>query len=410
MFQVRSWPTAILHLDADAFFASVIQAVKPQLKGKPVVVGKERGIATAFSYEAKKLGVRRGMTFSQIKKTCPQAIFIDSDYEIYSLFSQKMFTIIRSFFPMVEQYSVDEGFVDLKGLKRPLNSSYQQMAKAVKEKIENSLGITVSVGVSLTKSLAKLASSSRKPSGLTLVDGLNIENFLAKIPVQDVWGIGENTAAYLRKNDIQTALDFTSQKEIFIEQHLTKPFLEIWDELRGNQIYNLNPYPKESYKGMSKSQTFYPATNNVHIVWAQLLNNIESVFKRARMFNYRVGKIFIFLKTQQFNYQVRSIKLLEKTCFPLLIREQLKQAFSQIYQRNTLYRATGCHLTDLEEQTTWQPSLFTDRVAEEKAKRLYSIWETKKVDFGTSLLNPQHQEEKKPIFRTRMPLLLINNF
>jgi DNA polymerase-4/DNA polymerase V len=151
---VFDWHNAILHLDADAFFASVMQVVYPRLKGKPVVVGKERGIATACSYEAKKLGVKRGLRINEIKKIFPQVVIVDSDYEIYALFSQKIFSILRRFTPLVEEYSVDEGFADIKGLRRPLNMSYQEIGAAIKNEIETSLGLTVSVGISLTKFLA----------------------------------------------------------------------------------------------------------------------------------------------------------------------------------------------------------------------------------------------------------------
>ena len=99
MFQLRSWPNVILHIDGDAFFASVMQAVRPSLKGKPVVTGQERGIATAISYEARKYGITRAMRMSEIKKICPQCIIVDSDYELYDLFAKKMFAIVRSFTP-----------------------------------------------------------------------------------------------------------------------------------------------------------------------------------------------------------------------------------------------------------------------------------------------------------------------
>jgi DNA polymerase-4/DNA polymerase V len=120
-----SWPKAVLCLDGDAFFASVTQAVHPELKGKPVVTGWERGIATAVSYEARALGVTRGMRCWEIKKQFPTVTITTSDYRIYHLFSEKMFTVMRKYSPCVEVYSVDEGFADLKGMRirRPSHSS-----------------------------------------------------------------------------------------------------------------------------------------------------------------------------------------------------------------------------------------------------------------------------------------------
>src|SRR4030043_1017305 len=125
---IRSWPRAILHLDADAFFASCEQAIHPELKGKPVVTGRERGMVAAASYEAKAKGVKTGMIFSEVKKVCPEAIILPSDYETYSLFSVRMFEILRRFSPDVEEYSIDEAFADLTGMRRSLHSSYEKIA------------------------------------------------------------------------------------------------------------------------------------------------------------------------------------------------------------------------------------------------------------------------------------------
>jgi DNA polymerase IV len=117
---ISSLPRAILHIDADAFFASCEQSRNPRLKGKPVITGKERGIAASMSYEAKARGVTRGMPLWQIKKVCPDAVLLPSDYETYSLFSLRLFNIVRRYTPDVEEYSIDECFADLTGLQRPL--------------------------------------------------------------------------------------------------------------------------------------------------------------------------------------------------------------------------------------------------------------------------------------------------
>ena len=116
---IRSWPQAILHLDADAFFASCEQAIHPELKGKPVITGKERGIVAAASYEAKARGIKRAIGLIDAKRICPDVIALPSDYETYSLFSVRMFEILRRFSPDVEEYSIDEAFVDLTNVPRP---------------------------------------------------------------------------------------------------------------------------------------------------------------------------------------------------------------------------------------------------------------------------------------------------
>src|SRR5512140_634780 len=184
---ITSWPRAIMHLDADAFFASCEQAVRPELRGRPVICGKERGIVAAASYEAKAKGVSRGVRLSEVKKLCPDAVILPSDYETYSLFSIRMFEILRRFSPDVEEYSIDEAFVDLTGLRRSFHGPYEQIADTMRATIEKELGITVSAGVSLSKVLAKIGSKHRKPDGLTMIPGREIHLYLEKLPVGKVW-------------------------------------------------------------------------------------------------------------------------------------------------------------------------------------------------------------------------------
>src|SRR5512134_3912761 len=181
---IRSWLRVIMHLDADAFFASCEQAIHPELKGKPVITGKERGIVAAASYEAKAKGVSRGVRLSEVKKLCPDAIIVPSDYETYSLFSLRMFEILRRFSPDVEEYSIDEAFVDLTGLRRSFQGPYPMIARTMQETIQKELGLSVSVGVSLSKVLAKIGSKHRKPHGLTLIPGRDIHLYLEKLPVE----------------------------------------------------------------------------------------------------------------------------------------------------------------------------------------------------------------------------------
>src|SRR5512140_1545240 len=133
---IRSWPRAILHVDADAFFASCEQAIHPELKGRPVITGKERGIVAAASYEAKARGVQRGVRLHDVKKICPDAVILPSDYETYSLFSLRMFEILRRFSPDVEEYSIDEAFVDLTGLRRSFHGSYESIAQKIQDTIQ----------------------------------------------------------------------------------------------------------------------------------------------------------------------------------------------------------------------------------------------------------------------------------
>lgn len=398
-----SWPEAILHLDADAFFASVTQAVNPHLKGKPVVSGMERGIATAVSYEAKALGVTRGMPCWEIKKQFPTVIIAHSDYKLYHLFSNKMFEIMKRYSPIVEIYSVDEGFADLKGLDKPLKMTYFEIGEAIKSEIENSLGITVSIGISTTKSLAKIAANLNKPSGLCIFPENSTEELLKKTDISKVWGIGYRSAPKLRRFNINTAFDYAKSPESFIRKFFPKPFYEIWLELNGKSIFKVDPSPKREYKSITKSHTVTPATNEKNVLWARVLEHVEKAFLKARKYNYKVGRVFIYLKTQKFNYQGIEIKLSEKTPFPLLIRRELKSGFEKIYKSNNLYRATGATVYDFSETDAGQIEMFPKKPElNKKAEKVYPLFDERKVDFGVSLFetykHPKSIKFSIPVF------------
>src|SRR5512135_2240461 len=306
---IRSWPRAILHLDADAFFASCEQAVHPELRGRPVITGKERGIVAAASYEAKALGISRGVSLYDVKKICPEAIIVPSDYETYSLFSVRMFEILRRFSPDVEEYSIDEAFVDLTGLRRSFHGPYGSIAQQMQETIEKELGITVSAGVSLSKVLAKIGSKHRKPNGLTMIPGRDIHLFLEKLPVEKVWGIGANTAAFLNKHGIVTALQFARKDEGFVEKYLSKPYHEIWHELNGRSVYRVTTESKSSYQSIGKSKTFTPPSQDETFVFAQLSKNLENACIKARKYRLSATQVIVFLRKQDFSSSGVELKL-----------------------------------------------------------------------------------------------------
>ncbi|MFA6005677.1 MAG: DNA polymerase IV [Patescibacteria group bacterium] len=408
MLQSYSWPTAILHLDGNAFFASVMQAVRPELQGKPVVVGAERGIATAISYEAKKYGVTRGMRMFEIKKICPQCVCLEGDYELFSLFSKRMFSFMRQYSPVVEEYSVDEGFADIYGLRRPLHKTYKDIGASLQQEIQKELGIPVSVGISLTKSLAKLASEYKKPSGLTLVEGREIENFLKHIRIDEVWGIGPATSSYLQKLGIKTALDFVDKPETFVHEHLSKPYYDIWRELRGIPVYVINPEAKNTYKSMSSTGTFHPATNDIDFLWSELRKHVETAFSRARKYGYYVKRMGIFLKTQQFRYKTAELIFTGKQQYPLSVISDIHRSFLSIYDAQDVYRTTGCTIAEFSENSIEQVSLFGEEteIRKDKIQKVYAALEKEKqhVDFGTKLWS-RNAVRSKSSARLSIPLL-----
>ena len=379
---ISSWPRAILHLDADAFFASCEQAMHPELRGKPVITGKERGIVAAASYEAKARGVKRGMRLSEVKKVCPDAVLLPSDYETYSLFSLRMFEIIRRFSPDVEEYSIDEAFVDLTGLRRSFHGSYGIIAEKMQKSVEKELGITVSVGVSLSKVLAKIGSKHNKPNGLTLIPGRDIHLYLDKLPVEKVWGIGPNTTAFLGKFGITTALQFARKDEAFIRKYLSKPYQEIWHELNGRSAYPVVTEAKQTYQSISKTKTFTPPSNDATFVFAQLSKNLENACIKARRYKLSAARIIVFLRRQDFKDSGVEIKLSSPTAYPANLFSALREGFNSIYNSRELYRQTGVVLAVLVSEENIQHSLFDDIVKIEKLEKIYKAVDSLSERFG----------------------------
>jgi DNA polymerase-4/DNA polymerase V len=387
LFSLHSWPRAILHIDGDAFFTSCEEVIHPELRGKPLITGGERGIVACASYAAKKRGIKRGVPLHQAKALCPDLIVLPSDYETYSLFSRRMFSIVRRFTPQVEEYSIDEAFADLTGMRRSLHASYEAISLRVKGEIEQELGIGVSVGLSLTKVLAKVASKHRKPDGFTVISGRSITRHLRNLPVEKIWGIGHATANYLEKMGIRTALEFARLPEEKVKERFTKPGVEIWRELRGESVYPVIPEEKSTYASISKMKTFSPPTADRGYLFAHLLRNLESACIKARRYTLAPRRIIPLLKKNSFDTVGREVKLTRPSVYPLELSPLLKELFDQLCDGKELYRATGVILLDLVPDTHIQYTLFENPVRAEKIRQLYEAADTLSGKYGKHTLH-----------------------
>jgi len=312
-----SWPNAILHTDADAFFASCEQAIHPELKGKPVITGMERNIVASMSYEAKARGIVRATAIWEAKKICPGVIVLPSDYETYSLFSKRMFGVLRRFSPAVEEASIDEGYADLKGLRRLFHCGYEKITRQIQSVIEKELDLPISVGLAPTKTLAKLTAKYKKPRGFMAVPGWQIHLFLKNIAIGKVCGIGPNTTALLNKKGVFTAWDYVKRPEAWVKQLWGKIGSELWRELRGEMVYRLNTEEKKTYASISKMKTFTPPTTNPAYVKAQLFRNTESAFIKLRRYRLRAQRLVVYLRQQDFRGKALEADLNRPTTCPM---------------------------------------------------------------------------------------------
>jgi DNA polymerase-4/DNA polymerase V len=379
---LHSFPRAIVHIDGDAFFASCEQARNPIFKGKPLITGKERGIASSLSYEAKAMGVKRGMRLSEIKKLCPQVITLPSDYETYSLLSKRLFEIVKRYTGEVEEYSIDECFADLTGMRRPLRMNYAQIAERIQKDLSVELGFTFSVGLGPNKIIAKIGSKWKKPAGLTVIPAREIHLYLENLPVDKVWGIGTQTSAYLNKNKVFTALEFARLHEGWVKKKLTKPFQEIWQELNGHFVLPLETKEKEDYASIQKVKTFTPPSSDPAYVFSQLSKNVENACMKARRYKLEAKRLYFFLKTQDFNYQGAEIKLNRTSAFPNEIIKLIRPLFNEIFNPICEYRTTGVCLFKLKPQGNLQLDLFGESLRIDKFRKIFDSVDAIRKKYG----------------------------
>jgi DNA polymerase-4/DNA polymerase V len=275
----------------------------------------------------------------------------------------------------------------LTGLRRVRRASYGDIALKIKAEIERELGITVSVGLSLTKVLAKVASKYRKPSGMTIIPGRAIAAYLRDLSVEKIWGIGPATSSYLNKMGIHTALDFARLPEERVRKSLTKPGVEIWHEIRGESVYPVIPEEKSTYASISKTKTFAPPTTDPEYLFAQLLRNLESACLKSRHYDLAPRKIIPFLKENNFATDGREISLNRPTSYPLELSAILRELFMAIYQPGILYRATGIILADLAPDHNIQYSLFENPLRVEKIRGLYEAVDILNTKYGKHTLH-----------------------
>lgn len=414
LLSIHSFPQAILHIDGDAFFASCEQSRNPAWKGKPVITGLERGIAASMSYEAKARGITRAMKLGDIKRICPEAIILPSDYETYALLSRRFFEIVRRFTNDVDEYGIDECFANITGMRRPLRMSYPAIAEKIRQTLYKELGFTFSMGLASNKVLAKVGSNWKKPSGLTVISNKEIHTYLQKIRVGKIWGIGSQTSAYLNKSGVVTALDFARKDEAWVKHYVTKPIYEIWQELHGHLVFPLNLEPKTDYASVQKVRTFTPPSNNRDFVFAQLSKNIENACIKARRYNLASQEVHIFLKTQAFKYHTIELQLSRKTNIPIEIIRAAESVFDQIFTPKQLYRATGVTLLKLS-QHVMQLDLFSSLVQVEKYHKVYAAADEVSRHYGKHTMflgssfqahvNPQHKTDRGSLAQRQVNIL-----
>ncbi len=350
--------SAIVHIDGDSFFVSCELLSRPDLRGKPVITGGERGIASAMNTEAKRIGITRGMPVFQIKRDFPQVVILPSNFAIYEEYNARMLAIARRYSDVVEAYSIDECFVDVTHVGTTWEDNVA-LAQELKATLKRELGLTFSLGLAPTKVLAKVASKNRKPDGFTAMQHGDIENFLRDVEIGDVWGIGWATAPRFRSAGIHTALDFARKDKAWIQRHCAAPHETIWHELGGRALMDISTEHSQM-KSIQATRMFPKNSTDPDYVFSHLSRDIEIAAGRLRRMGLYTKKISIFIKERDHKRHWADVELPDYTNYADVMVAHARIAFDALFSKYQIYKAAGvtCHgLVAREDMTA---SLFVD--------------------------------------------------
>jgi len=303
----------IMHIDLDAFFVSVEQALNPALKGKPVVVGgrpDRRGVVAAASYEARAYGVHSAMPLRTASRLCPQAIFIEGNYKRYREASEKFMAILADFSPYLEPLGIDEAYLDVTGFES-LHGSILNMAQKMKRRVRDELGICASIGIASSKVVAKIASEASKPDGLLDVPHGNERSFLAPLPANKLPGIGKKSQQILKNLGISTIGQLAALPTGVLESHFGTYGRLIHDHASG--IDDRKVEPPAAAKSISRETTFTQDTRDLEMVQATLRYLSERVGSELRQNEMQARCITVKLRDASFTTITRQQTLSRPT-------------------------------------------------------------------------------------------------
>jgi DNA polymerase-4 len=383
----------ILHVDMDAFFASVEQRDNPELRGRPVIVGgfaEGRGVVSTCSYEARKFGVRSAMPTAQAKRLCPHGVFLFPDMKKYGRVSRQMFAILARYTPQIEGLSVDEAFLDVTGSQKLFGDGLT-IAKRLKREISEELGLTASIGVSYCKFLAKLGSDLEKPNGLVVLTRDDLTKRIHPLPVTRLWGVGQKSAEQLHRLGLQTIGDVARMDLKRMRMHLGDFADHIY--LLANGIDERPVVTERERKSVGHETTFAEDVRDVSFLEAALLGQAEKVARRLRRSGMEGRTVTLKLRYAPFRTITRSLTLqmptnLEKTIFEAAKLLLAKCALT----KQDAIRLIGVSVGSLSpegETRTRQLSLFDDvssAAPDPKQQELCKAVDKLKDKFGEHIL------------------------
>ncbi|BFM42850.1 DNA polymerase IV [Flavobacterium sp. CFS9] len=338
----------IIHIDMDAFYASVEQMDNPALRGKPVAVGgsENRGVVSAASYEARKFGVRSAISGVLAKKYCPEIIFVRPRFDRYKEISNKIHKIFHEYTDLVEPLSLDEAYLDVTQNKKG-NPSASLLAQEIRLRILNEVGLTASAGISINKFVAKIASDVNKPNGQKTVNPDEVLSFLEELPIRKFYGVGKVTTEKMYQLGIFTGADLKSKEVEFLEKHFGKSGAFYYNVVRG--IHNSEVKASRVTKSVAAEHTFDVNLSSEIFMLEQLEKIAASLERRLKKYNISGKTVTLKIKYSDFTQQTRSKTLPYFISDKSLILETVEELLYQERMKDSV-RLLGISLNNLNTE------------------------------------------------------------
>lgn len=337
-------------VDCDSFFVSCEQADDKGYKNTPTcVISGRNGCVISRSKEAKRLGVRMGMPMFMAKKEFPEANYIVANHDKYHNYSKRVMACLNEFSPDVEIVSVDEAYIDLTGTQRLFKKNYIEICKQIRETILKKTDIPVSIGLSYSKILAKLASDkAKKTGGIFKIGKDDIMPVLTKTDIEEVCGIGRANSLTLKRNGILTAAEFVQKDDSWLKSKLGVNGIELRHELLGECISKVcNKY--EPPKSIQDTSTICDGTfsDDINIIKMELSRHLHGACARLRYHNGKCSTIGVMIKGKDFVTYYDKKNLIKQTDFELTLQKEVNEILNKIYKKGIMYRSTGIVLENL---------------------------------------------------------------